>query len=117
MASMPPIGGMTPGITLSVWSPILLCSDILHSKVMGLLFKKREVDEVIISAEVQSSKPHPDIFQLAANRLGIQPQEAIFIDDEPRFISGAQAVGMIGILFTDTAQTIAQVQAYLDQHA
>jgi HAD superfamily hydrolase (TIGR01509 family) len=74
------------------------------------------VDEIIISAEVQVSKPYPDIFQLAAHRLGVQPQEAIFIDDEPRFIAGAQAVGMTGVLFTDTAQAIAQVQAYLDQH-
>jgi putative hydrolase of the HAD superfamily len=74
------------------------------------------VDEVIISAEVQVSKPYPDIFQLAANRLGVLPHEAIFIDDEPRFIAGAQAVGMTGVLFTNTAQAIAQVQAYLDQH-
>jgi HAD superfamily hydrolase (TIGR01509 family) len=75
------------------------------------------VDEVIISAEVHVSKPYPDIFKIAANRLGVQPQEAIFIDDEPRFIEGAQAVGMTGVLFTDdTAQAIAQVQAYLDQH-
>jgi HAD superfamily hydrolase (TIGR01509 family) len=75
------------------------------------------VEEVIISAEVQLSKPNPDIFQLAASRLGVQPQEAIFIDDEPTFIAGAQSVGMIGVLFTDTAQTIAQVQTYLNQHA
>lgn len=72
------------------------------------------VDEVIISAEVHASKPYPDIFQIAANRLGLPPQQAIFIDDEPRFIEGAQAVGMVGVLFTDTAQAIAQVQPYLD---
>lgn len=75
------------------------------------------VDEVIISAEVQIIKPHPEIFQLAASRLNVQPQEAIFIDDEPSFIAGAQAAGMTGVLFTDTTQTIAQVQAYLDQHS
>ena len=75
------------------------------------------VDEVIISAEVQVIKPYLDIFQLAANRLGVLPQEAIFIDDEPRFIAGAQSVGMVGVLFTETAPTIAQIQTYLDQTA
>jgi HAD superfamily hydrolase (TIGR01509 family) len=75
------------------------------------------VDEVIISAEVQAIKPYPDIFQLAANRLDVQPQEAIFIDDEPRFIAGAQSIGMVGVLFTETAPTIAQVQAHLDRPA
>jgi len=74
------------------------------------------VDEVVISAEVRVSKPYPDIFQIAANRLGVQPEQTIFIDDEPRFIEGAQAVGMTGVLFIDTPQAIAQVRTCLASH-
>ena len=37
--------------------------------------------------------------------------EGLFFPDTYYF-----AAGMTGVLFTDTAQAIAQVQAYLDQH-
>ena len=61
-------------------------------------------------------KPHPEIFVIAANRLEIQPQEAIFVDDELRFIEAAQSLGMVGIQFKDTRQTIAEIQFYLEHN-
>ena len=74
----------------------------------------REVDTVIISSEEGVMKPQPEIFVIAASRLGIQPQEAIFVDDELRFIEAAQSLGMVGIQFKDTRQAIAAIQIYLE---
>ncbi len=74
----------------------------------------REVDEVIISSEEGVTKPHPEIYQLAASRLGVLPQESLFIDDEPLFIAAAQSLGMQVVQFKDTRQAIAEIQAYLD---
>jgi epoxide hydrolase-like predicted phosphatase len=73
-----------------------------------------EVDTIIISAEEKMSKPQPEIFHLAANRLQVHPQEAIFVDDEIRFIEGAQAIGMAGVQFRNNQQAILEIQKYLD---
>jgi epoxide hydrolase-like predicted phosphatase len=75
-----------------------------------------EVDTVIISSEERVMKPQPEIFGIAASRLGIQPQEAIFVDDELRFVEAAQSLGMIGIQFKDTKQAIAEIQFYLEHN-
>ena len=76
----------------------------------------REVDTVIISSEERVMKPQPEIFRIAASRLGIQPDEAIFVDDELRFIEAAQSIGMIGLQFIETKQTIAEIQLYLEHN-
>jgi HAD superfamily hydrolase (TIGR01509 family) len=74
---------------------------------------EHEVDEVIISAEVGATKPHPEIYQLAVHRLGVQVQEALFIDDELRFVEAARAVGMQGVQFENTEQAIAEIRSCL----
>lgn len=76
----------------------------------------REVDAVIISSEERVMKPQPEILRIAASRLGVQLQEVIFVDDELRFIEAAQALGMVGIQFKNTKQTIAEIQLYLEHN-
>jgi putative hydrolase of the HAD superfamily len=71
-------------------------------------------DAMLYSCEEGMQKPDADIFLLACERLRVQPQEAIFIDDREQCVEGAQQVGMQAILFKDTAQVIAEVQACLD---
>jgi epoxide hydrolase-like predicted phosphatase len=70
-------------------------------------------DQVILSAEVKICKPDPRIFQLALQRLEVAPEEAVFIDDFPRNIEGAQAVGMHAIRFLSTEQVRADLDAFL----
>jgi epoxide hydrolase-like predicted phosphatase len=75
----------------------------------------RLVDLMIFSDEEGIAKPDPRIYQLAAERLGLASEEAIFLDDVPRNVEGAQAVGMIGIHFRDTAQAIAAIEKHLSR--
>ena len=56
---------------------------------------------VIISAEVGVMKPDPKIYRLAAESVGVAPDEALFIDDFIENIEGARAVGMQALHFTD----------------
>lgn len=63
-------------------------------------------ETIVISGEVGLHKPEPEIYQLACERLGIAPGEAIFVDDLRENIAGAEAVGMTGVLHRDTARTI-----------
>lgn len=57
-------------------------------------------DEVIISGEVGVKKPDPAIFELAAKRLEVNPNECIFIDDHEPYLAGANMVGMKTVHFT-----------------
>ena len=72
------------------------------------------VDAIIISAEEGIAKPDARIYHLAAKRLGVLPQEAIFVDDMPENTQAADALGMRGVRFKNTAQAIAEVKKYLE---
>jgi len=64
------------------------------------------VDEMIISAEIGMAKPDARIYHYAAEKLGVNPEEAIFIDDMPRNVTGAVNAGMVGIHFVSTSQLL-----------
>ena len=59
-------------------------------------------------------KPDLAIYSLAIKHLGVEAQEAVFIDDVPANIKGAKQVGMKGILFTSREQTLTELQAILE---
>jgi putative hydrolase of the HAD superfamily len=52
------------------------------------------VDAVVLSCEVGSVKPYPEIYATALEELGVAAVDAVFIDDQPTFCVGAQAVGI-----------------------
>jgi putative hydrolase of the HAD superfamily len=70
-------------------------------------------DAVVISAEVGLHKPQPGIYVLAAQRLGVAPEECVFVDDLRENCAGAEAVGMTAVLHRDSAETIARIEELL----
>jgi putative hydrolase of the HAD superfamily len=62
-------------------------------------------DDIVISGEVGLRKPEPEIFRLAAGRLGLEPAECVFVDDLQLNVDGARAVGMTAILHTEYDET------------
>lgn len=56
-------------------------------------------DAVVLSGDEGVTKPHPQIFELMAERLGCQPEECLMVDDLPENIAGANAAGMSGIVY------------------
>jgi len=93
-----------------------LCSDA-PDMVRGQLTEGWKIadlfDVIIISSEVGLMKPDPEMYHLTLDRLQILPQEAIFIDDKENNVIGAQGVGMVGIQFKDSAQTIREIDRIL----
>jgi FMN phosphatase YigB (HAD superfamily) len=71
-------------------------------------------DLIVYSHEAGMAKPDPRIYQLACDGLGVPAQDVVFLDDVPRFVAAARQAGMHAVLFRDTAQAIADVQALLD---
>jgi epoxide hydrolase-like predicted phosphatase len=65
----------------------------------------------VFSSRVGLCKPEPEIFQLALQRFGLAPGEAVFLDDHAPNIAAAQTLGLPGVLFSDTAQAAAELRA------
>jgi pseudouridine-5'-monophosphatase len=55
--------------------------------------------------ELHAAKPAPDIFLLAASRLGVRPEDAVVFEDSPAGVQAARAAGM---------QVVARVEPELD---
>jgi glucose-1-phosphatase len=72
-------------------------------------------DTMVISAEVGVMKPDPAIYHLAAQRLGVHPAEAVFIDDMPRNAAAARAAGMNAIRFVTRQQTLSDLDHLLNR--
>lgn len=70
-------------------------------------------DMIIISAEEKIAKPDIRIFQLAASRLGVNPEECIFVDDFQENILGARQARMVAVQFFNTPQVISEVNKVL----
>jgi putative hydrolase of the HAD superfamily len=55
------------------------------------------VDAVVLSCEVGSVKPYQEIYATALEELGVAAVDAVFIDDQPTFCVGAEAMGIRAI--------------------
>jgi putative hydrolase of the HAD superfamily len=84
----------------------------------GLAYDKAMLDElfdaVVISGDVGLHKPQPEIFLLGAERIGIAPEDCVFVDDLRENCAGAEAVGMTAILHRGSAGTLPQLEELLE---
>ncbi|MFT3887963.1 MAG: HAD-IA family hydrolase [Arachnia sp.] len=64
----------------------------------------RRLSDIVVSGLEGVTKPQPEIFQLACTRLGVDPAEAVFVDDSLPNVEGAAAIGMTGIHFRSAEQ-------------
>lgn len=67
-------------------------------------------DDVILSNEVGLRKPDAEIFQLALKNLSITAQDAIFVDDIAENVTGAESVGILGIVHTSWENTLPRIE-------
>ena len=72
------------------------CSETTRP-LLGYLDVIRLADAVVLSCEVRSAKPSPDIYLTALDDLGVAAVDAVFIDDQSAFCAGAEAVGVRAI--------------------
>ncbi len=71
-------------------------------------------DEIVISAEIGLVKPDSRIYEHILERMNIQPEEAIFVDDFQENVAGAHAVGMQTIHFQNPTQTMQELRTILN---
>ncbi len=70
-------------------------------------------DELVISAEVGLLKPDPRIYHLALERLGVRPEESVFLDDMLVNVEAARSVGMSAIQFTQQDSSLEELKHFL----
>lgn len=81
--------------------------------MMGVYDMEDRVDTIIISAEEGMAKPDHDIYRLTVDRIGIQPEEAVFIDDMVENVESARLFGLNAVHFRETRQAISEIEEYL----
>lgn len=74
------------------------------------------IPPLLVTAEmIDSGKPDPDCYLLAAQMLGLQPQDCVVIEDAPVGIQAGKAAGMrvIAIASTHTAADLQEADAII----
>ncbi len=61
-------------------------------------------DAVVASGDIGYAKPELEAYRIAVERLGVEPGEAIFIDDRAVFCAAAEQAGLRAIEYVDFAQ-------------
>ncbi|MFX1408901.1 MAG: HAD family hydrolase [Promethearchaeota archaeon] len=70
-------------------------------------------DVVITAAEVEKSKPEPDVFLIAAEKLRINPENCVVIEDAPVGITAGKRAGMKVIALRTTLCNVELLDADL----
>ncbi len=87
------------------------------SNLRRLIEKRWQVadafDTLVISAEVGLLKPDPAIYQLALERLGVLPIQAVFVDDVIENVVAARQLGWQAVHFNNPTQARAELAALL----
>lgn len=98
---------------------VALLSNISSRERLSIRFVNGELeshfDTVVASGDEGYVKPQPEIYEIAATRLGVNPNECVMIDDILEFCEGARAVGMQAIQFQTNHQCITDLNALLNR--
>jgi epoxide hydrolase-like predicted phosphatase len=70
-------------------------------------------DAVLISGEVGIRKPAPEIYELAAERIGVPSRECVFVDDLAFNLNAAIELGMTPVHHVRSEQTVAELERLL----
>ncbi len=70
-----------------------------------------EMDGLALSYEAGTLKPEPEIYEYALRQAGVSAGEALFVDDLPENVAGAERLGIRAHQFTDPARLRIFLQA------
>ena len=98
---------------------LAMLSNVRGRASLDRRFNPNELDElfevVVASGDVGIVKPERQIYELTAEKLGVDPHDCVMIDDIPEYCDGAEAIGMRAVRFISTEQCIADLSALIDR--
>ena len=68
----------------------------------------RYFDGKLISCDVKTVKPNPEIYRLFTEKFSLKPEECLFVDDTSANVAAAIACGWKGIVFHGSADELEQ---------
>lgn len=68
--------------------------DYLVSELERFALRHHFGENLFSGATLARSKPHPDVYLLAAEAIGVEPAETLAIEDSPTGVTSAVAAGM-----------------------
>ena len=68
-------------------------------------------DTSVTGDMIEHGKPAPDIYLLAAERLGVDPAECIGVEDSPNGVRSIHAAGMRAVMIPDLVEPSPEVEA------
>ncbi len=75
---------------------------------LGRIFKSDDVkmfDEIVLSFQTGFVKPDPRAYQAILDKLGLQADECVFVDDVESYVTAAREIGMQAVWYKDFEQT------------
>lgn len=93
-----------------------MLSNISRGEMNNFFTKQQQhdlFDVTVLSNEVKMIKPDPEIYRYSCQKLGIEPDEAIMIDDIYNNCLGAEAIGMRSIYYEGLAHLRQSLKKYL----
>lgn len=78
---------------------------------------EQSLDVVLAREDVKKSKPDPEIYLLAAEKLGVQPQDCIVIEDSVNGVSAGVAAGANVVAFATPFTTASLHSSQVLEHA
>ena len=72
-----------------------------------------QFDAAVFSCQEGICKPKENIYEMVLERLGVEPIEAIFIDDKEENVHGAKNIGLYTILFVNPEQMRKELELLL----
>lgn len=97
--------GVRTGLLSNSWGPTGASYD---TSLFAELF-----DVLVISGELGVRKPDQRIYDVAVERMGLAPEELVFVDDLPGNLKPMRAMGVATVAHRDPASTIAELEALL----
>ena len=94
-AAGPDVGWAWPRTRRATWSTAALATARITDAF----------DTIVTSDDVAESKPAPDIYLLACERLGVEPADALALEDSASGIAAAKAAGLTCIAVPQFAET------------
>jgi len=98
---------------------LAMLSNISSRERLSIRFQNGELeshfDTIVASGDEGYVKPQPEIYEIAATRLGVAPSECVMIDDIAEFCEGARQVGMKAIQYQTNQQIISDLNALLNR--
>jgi len=84
--------------------------------LLGELGMKEYFNCIVSGREVMESKPSPQIFLLATEKCGVQPEDCIVIEDSPLGVKAAKSAGMRCLAVTNahSKEELAQADRIVD---